>query len=460
MPNSGPPHPIDVAVARSTPSPDNRLPKQPQRSRVPLPRPARPPGVATLKTVTVVIGSQPQGCRYQSLLEALAADGELELDLVVCGRRTYPELDRRCCELTARGFSIRQRVELSEPFEALGDGLLTATPRSVAFAEAFHGVAADLVLLLGPAREMLAAAQAARAAKLPVVCLHHEVAAPATGADGEVSPVEATAEAIRGALLELSRHHLVTCDVDRATLIAQGQAAQQVTVCGSPVLDELKGTTLCELDWLATRWGLPTEERYLLVSYLADPVAEVSAAEQVRNLLEAVEATELPVVFARASGMARDESTWGPFRDYAASRADVSLVDRCDWPTYWSLLGAAEAIVGNVPTGLVEAAWLGVPFVNIGSRLRQRPAVLAVLEAGYERDEIFASIATVTAKEFRGLYASDEAPYGDGTSAAQIVDVMRGMLDLPRQAAEVSEAQVVVPSLGGEPVSLSEPSIG
>jgi len=403
-------------------------------------------GVSHLRNVTAIIGTPADGCCYAALLSAIDSDPELQLDLMVCGRRTSPELDTRCCTLVAAGFEIRRRVELTRAAETNSDVVTLPTHERIAFAEALHSKRSDLVLLLGESEELLSAAQAARTAGIPI----------AQVINGPVEP-NIQQETDHAALAEICHLHFVTNETDQQALVAQGEDAWRIHVAGSPRLDQLRACPTMKREELEDRLGCHLEEPLLVVSYLPDSDAklddididgsgdeaeqEITESQQVQNLLEAIEILDLPTVFAYPRGSDISAAAIEALRCYADQHENTHLVPRCEWPTYWNLLRQATALAGNDAAAIVEAGWLKLPVVNIGTRQAGRPKVDGLLNSGYGREEIFASIATVVAKEFPDLYPDQTSPYGDGTSAAKIVAELKNVTinerllkKLPRQA--------------------------
>ena len=59
---------------------------------------------------------------------------------------------------------------------------------------------------------------------------------------------------------------------------------------------------------------------------------------------------------------------------------------------YAGLLKAATAIVGNSSSAIIEAPFLGLPVVKVGSRQMGRERAVNVLDVGYDRKEIEAAL--------------------------------------------------------------------
>ncbi len=83
-------------------------------------------------------------------------------------------------------------------------------------------------------------------------------------------------------------------------------------------------------------------------------------------------------------------------------------------------MAQVDAVVGNSSSGLYEAPSFGVPTVDIGERQRGRLAAPSVLHCAPERQAIGAALARALELDCSGVVN----PYGDGHSAARIVELL------------------------------------
>jgi UDP-N-acetylglucosamine 2-epimerase len=87
---------------------------------------------------------------------------------------------------------------------------------------------------------------------------------------------------------------------------------------------------------------------------------------------------------------------------------------------YGVLLKHASCILGNSSSGIREAAFLGTPAVNVGSRQHLRERGANVIDVNESKREISSA---VTKQIEHGPYPSDKM-FGDGTAGEKIVDVL------------------------------------
>ena len=65
-------------------------------------------------------------------------------------------------------------------------------------------------------------------------------------------------------------------------------------------------------------------------------------------------------------------------------RAQTHVFVNLDPVTYWSLLGQADALIGNSSSGIMEAASFALPVVNVGMRQQGRERARNTIDAPAE----------------------------------------------------------------------------
>ena len=94
--------------------------------------------------------------------------------------------------------------------------------------------------------------------------------------------------------------------------------------------------------------------------------------------------------------------------------------------SFLELINSAMCLVGNSSVGIREAAFLGVPAVNIGTRQVGRERANNVIDVGHSRDRIREAI---DAQIKHRKYESSEL-YGDGKAGERIAKLIAES-DLP-----------------------------
>lgn len=338
----------------------------------------------------------------------LAHDSK-QLDVAVCvtGTHLIPEYGETVREIEAGGLRICARIPVHLD-GASGAVMAHAIADELAgMVDAFEQERPDIVMVLGDRGEMLAGALAAIHLNIQIVHIH----------GGERSGT--VDEPVRHAISKLAHYHFVATEGARRRLIQMGEVPDRVFVTGAPGLDGLREMTKRSREELCIEAALDHERPIALV--LFHPVLqEVTAAgTQVGEILEAV----LDVGAQALCFMPNADAGGQRVRDVLMRyehHPDIRLVTHLSRSHFVSWMAAADVMVGNSSSGIIEAASVGLRVVNVGIRQRLRERSANVLDVKPERSLICMSLKRALAM---GRYSGPNV-YGDGHASARIVRLL------------------------------------
>lgn len=316
-------------------------------------------------------------------------------------------------EIERDGFDVEQKIYMSLE----GNNHLTMAKSLGVFLASFVDVVASLgpdwIVLAGDRGEQLAAAVAGAYTYTPTA--HIQAGERSGNIDGVA----------RHALTKLVHVHFAANDEAGERLRRLGEEAFRVHVVGAPQLDELVQGDYADRAELEQRYGLPAGDAFLLV--VQHPITEEydRVDEQVGALADALARVRMRKVWVLPNNDAGGE---GIRRGLLARRgADTYVFSNLSRRDYLGLLRTTQAIVGNSSSGLLEAPTFGVPAVNIGRRQADRVQGGNVVNVPFDEHAIYAAIEKCASADFRQSIASFPNPYGDGRSAARVLDVLGSM---------------------------------
>ena len=313
---------------------------------------------------------------------------------------------------------LRSIVPLAAPMQAVtpesevaqGALLAAATGRAI------RDERVDVLVVLGDRWELLDVVPPAFLLGVPIVHLH----------GGEVTE-GAVDERVRHAVTKLADEHCVA-SVDAAARLRQlGEPPDRVHVTGAPGLDRLASADAMTHAELAGLVGLPAIERPLALFTYHPPTtaAPEEAAAGARAALEAtlevcgsVIATQ-PGMDAGRDGILAALDELG--REHPERLAVVPALGR-DYPR---VLAAVDVVVGNSSSGIIEAATVGVPAVDVGDRQRGRLRGDNVLHSAEGRTHVAQALREAVSPDFRQRAGQVTNPYGTGAAAHRILDIVR-----------------------------------
>ena len=95
---------------------------------------------------------------------------------------------------------------------------------------------------------------------------------------------------------------------------------------------------------------------------------------------------------------------------------------------YIGLMTRTVCMVGNSSSGIREGAFIGTPFVNIGTRQERRVRGKNCIDTGYSFEEIRNSIMKIMNTQ---TYTNNT--YGDGTAATRMLEILKNIEVSPQK---------------------------
>ncbi len=363
-----------------------------------------------MRTIGVITVSRSDYGAYLPVLRKIQEDPRFKLHLIAAGMHLSPEFGLTVQAIEADGFDVSERVEIL---------LSSDTPQGVSksmglgligFAQAYARVQPDVLLVLGDRFEMHAGVLAALPFKIPVAHIH----------GGEISE-GAFDDALRHSITKLSHLHFVSTEEYARRVIQMGEESWRVIVSGAPSLDNLRNVVLLGRQELETRFGLFLKADPLLVTYHPVTLEYEQTEWQMTELLAALEAFDLPVVFTLPNADTNGRVIKRMMENCVKDHSKAWIVGNLGMQGYFSLMACAAAMVGNSSSGIIEAASFKLPVVNIGSRQQGRIRGKNVVDVGYSRAEIREAITRTISSSFRADLDGLVNPHGDGHAAERIV---------------------------------------
>lgn len=376
------------------------------------------------RKICVVTGSRADYGLLFWLMKGIAADPALELQVVATGMHLSPEFGLTFRQIGADGFAIAAKVEMllsaDTPVaisKSLGLGV-------IGFADALERLRPDVVVVLGDRFEILAAAQAALLAAIPLAHIH----------GGERSE-DAFDESIRHAVTKMAQWHFVAAEAYRKRVVQMGEAPENVFNCGSPGLDHLAHLVWLSRTELEQSLGMALGKPLFLVTYHPVTLSGESTLMPMGELLAALESfPEATLVFTYPNADTGGRAIIGCIDEFVAkhpkrAKAFVSLGQQ----RYLSLMRECDVVVGNSSSGLTEAPALGKATVNIGGRQAGRLKAASVLDAPERREAIHHAIHEALSEPFRNRLGETVSLYGGGGASQAIIARLRGALPSVRK---------------------------
>jgi UDP-N-acetylglucosamine 2-epimerase (non-hydrolysing) len=349
------------------------------------------------------------------LIAEVASRSGMTLQIIVSGTHLSAAHGETWREIAADGFPIDARVDMrldSDDAESAADSAALALSGT---AQALTRLRPDVLVLLGDRYELLAAAQAAVLARVPIAHVH--------GGEATEGAID---ESIRHAVTKLAYWHFPAAEPYAERIRQMGEASERVWNVGAPAMDNIAVLDPVPLAALEAFLSLSLRAPSFLLTYHPVTLAKDSGHAAMQALLTALDDIAGTVVITGANadpGAGAIRATLQAFA--AANPARVVLVESLGARRYLSLMHHVDAVVGNSSSGLLEAPAVGVPSVDIGPRQQGRLRAPSVIHCGESAADIREALERALTPSHRAFAALRDTPYGKPGAARRIVDVLR-----------------------------------
>jgi GDP/UDP-N,N'-diacetylbacillosamine 2-epimerase (hydrolysing) len=201
-----------------------------------------------------------------------------------------------------------------------------------------------------------------------------------------------------------------------------GERPDRVFVTGAPGLENLSQLAHRSREELCAALGFDSKQKIALVVF--HPVLQESndAERQMEHLMRAASAERLQMLCLEPNADAGAGGIRLVLDRYRAQR-NVRILTHLSRPDFISWMAAADIMVGNSSSGIIEAASFGLPVVNVGTRQQFRERNANVTDAPADYEPIRSAIALT-------LSRSRPQPgnaYGGDDVSGRIVELLGGL---------------------------------
>lgn len=350
------------------------------------------------------------------LMKALKADPAFELQVIATCMHLSPEYGSTYRQIEKDGFAISEKIEMLLSSDTAVGTTKSMGLATIGFADAVARLKPDLLVLLGDRYELLAAAQAALIAGIPVAHL----------GGGEDTPF-AFDNTIRHCLTKMAQIHFPFTKECVRRINMMGENPANVHLVGHPGLDYIARLKPMGRDNLERALDFQFRKRNFLITYhpttldSSDPLGEFS------ELLAALDrlGDDSGLIFTYPNSDPGGREIIKMIDRYVVARVNAKAFASLGQDLYLNTTRAVDALVGNSSSGICEAPYLKKPSVNIGNRQMGRVQASSTVNTPAQAAAIFRAIQTATRMNCRGV----RSPYGSGKSVSSIMAALRRYRD-------------------------------
>jgi GDP/UDP-N,N'-diacetylbacillosamine 2-epimerase (hydrolysing) len=350
---------------------------------------------------------------FLPLLKRLAGDTRFETELVVSGTHLLSQFGNTIDQIEAHNVKISHRVSMPLHSDSPTDFGKSIGIALTGFCDLFSKTSPDLVIIVGDRVELLAAATAALAFRIPVAHI--------SGGDVTEGAID---NQVRNAITCLSHLHFVAMGDHARRVRELGEEPWRIHITGEPALDLLKELRLLSRNELENQLELALQSPVVVVSYHPTTLSSMKATAEVDTLLQALKNLPATFVFTAPNADVERDAIVQAFEAFVLKHERARLFASLGPLRFYSLLANADLMIGNSSSGIWEAPSFKLPVVNVGDRQKGRHRARNVIDTGTDAGMIRSAIDRALQTDFRSSLSGLTNPYGSGDAVEKIVNVL------------------------------------
>ncbi len=364
------------------------------------------------KKICVITGTRAEYGILKPVLKALKNNDAFELQLIATAMHLSPEFGLTYQEIEQDGFHINEPIEILLSSDSSVGISKSVGLGVISFSEAFQRLKPDLILLLGDRFEILAAAQAALIARIPIAHI----------AGGDTTE-GAWDESIRHCISKLSHIHFVTNQEALQRVIQLGENPENVHCVGSPAIDTILSGDYMPKEALEQDIGFRFREKNILITFHPATLDFVPAASQFQALLAAVKrlGDGVGIIITKPNADLEGRSLFPLIDQFVSEQRNAVAYTSLGQKRYLNVMNQVDMVVGNSSSGLYEAPSFKIPTINIGNRQKGRLQASSVINCDPEEQSIYHAMEKGFALDCQNAVN----PYGSGQATESILSILK-----------------------------------
>lgn len=371
------------------------------------------------KKICVVITARPSYSRIRTMLAALKAHSEVELQIIATASFVANRFGEAVKIMREDGFEPNWTLNTLMEADTRFTSAKVTGMQTIELASAFQNLKPDMVVTIADRYETIATAIAAAYSNIPLVHVQ----------GGEVTGN--IDEKVRHAITKMADVHLVANDDARERVLKLGENPQMVFDIGCPSIDIAKEVYDNKAGWenfspfdkyVGVGEQIDTSAPYVVVMQHPLTTSVETSRDDILKTLHAVKRLNMQAIVMWPNPDSGTEGTSEGIRRFRELEKPENFYffKNIRPGDFLRMLLKSQCLIGNSSVGIRECSFLGVPVVNIGGRQQDRKRGANVIDVTSNEDEIHAAIQKQIT---HGKYASEHL-YGDGMAGKKAADIL------------------------------------
>ncbi len=362
------------------------------------------------KKILIVTERRADYSKFRPIIKEIEKSKKLDYFLIVTGSHLLPEYKNTIGEIHSDGFKIKEEFKMysnnkkdtgAEMARSLGKAIIKLT---------------DIIEKLNP-DIILAGFDIGSNLGVAIVGAHmNKLVCHLEGGDvtGTID------ESIRHATTKFAHMHFTTNEIARKRLIKMGENSKFIFTVGNPSLDSIKNIKKIPVKEIEEEFGINLKKPFIVVLQHTVTTEAHRGGENMLQTLLAIRELDIQAIIIHGNADFGSEQIKNIIK-----KSKLKHYSTLSFSKYINLLRHASALVGNSSSGKMEAPFLHIPTINIGTRQDGRINADSVINVNYNKKQIKNAIKkAISDKKFLQTVKNQKSPYGVGDSAKKIVKIL------------------------------------
>lgn len=361
------------------------------------------------KAILVITGTRADYGLLKPVIKEMKKSTMLSPFLLVTGMHTMERFGHTINEIKKDAFPIIAVLPISER----ADMLQSLSKEILGIRACCKKNKPDCILVLGDRDEALAGAIVASHLKIPVAHI----------AGGDITKAVTVDSIIRHAITKFSHLHFVSNKKSLKNVLELGEDRWRIFNIGVTAFDDIKNINFLSKNALATKYDLAIKKRWFLILQHPTPLDNIAIKDQIKLLLQIVSRHDAEKIVIYPNSDTGSDQFIKEINNYG-KRKDFHCFKSLTRETYFSFLRAADLLLGNSSSGIVESSYFKIPTINIGERQKGRLNTHNIITSDYTAEKICRAIAQASSENFIRQCKKMKTPYYKKNASKRIIRVL------------------------------------
>ncbi len=362
------------------------------------------------KKILIVTERRADYSKFRPIIKEIEQSSKLDYFLIVTGSHLLKEYGQTIQDIQKDGFKITAKFQMyanpkgdseSEMVSALGKSIIHLS-------KLIEQLKPDIILSGFDIGANFAAAIVG--AHMNKVVVHIE--------GGEVSGT--IDDPIRHAITRFAHIHCVTNSTAAKRLIRMGENPKFVYVVGNPSLDSIRTIKKIPKNELESEFDINLSKPLALILQHTVTSELNSVEKNIKKTLDAIKELNIQSILICGNADAGSRKI-----SQIIKNSKIKQYSTLSFKKYINLLRNSSVLIGNSSSGIMEAPFLHIPSINIGSRQSRRLQSSSVIDVNYDKTEIKNAIKkAIDDKSFLTKCKNSKSLYGQGHTSKTIIKIL------------------------------------